>query len=199
MGKKKVNEVKEVDSDSADDAEEVIEEVKEAPKINKKTGKPYLSDEEKLKIRRENMQKAIEAKQQKNNITKSLKEKKKELTKVELEQKKKELEELEQRLEEKKQEEARLLSSRRTKPKAQPIKPIKPKKVVEVEDDSDDEDDPEEEKIIVKRKKNKSLPVVNEEDYTQLIKQSAVEQLQKRLENERIRMSLLSIAPNYRF
>ena len=94
------------------------------------------------------------------------------------------------------QEEARLLSSRRTKPKAQPIKP---KKVVEVEDDSDDEDDPEEEKIIVKRKKNKSLPVVNEEDYTQLIKQSAVEQLQKRLENERIRMSLLSIAPNYRF
>jgi hypothetical protein len=196
MGKKKVNEVKEVDSDSGDDIEEVIEEVKEAPKINKKTGKPYLSDEEKLKIRRENMRKAIEAKQQKNDITKSLKEKKKELTKVELEQKKKELEELEQRLEEKKQEEARLLSSRRTKPKAQPTKP---KKVVEVEDYDDEEDDPEEEKIIVKRKKNKSLPIVNEEDYTQLIKQSAVEQLQKRLENERIRMSLLSIAPNYRF
>lgn len=195
MGKKKANEVYEVDNEYEYDTEEVVEEVKEAPRINKKTGKPYLSDQEKKRIRQENMKKAIEAKQQKNEITKSLKEKKKELTKVELEQKKKELEEIEQRLEQKRQEELKLLSSRRTKTKAQPVKP---KKVVEVEED-DEDDDEEEEKIIVKRKKCKQLPVVNEEDYSQLIKQSAVEQLQKRLENERIRMSLLSIAPNYRF
>jgi hypothetical protein len=139
------------------------------------------------------MRKAIEAKQRKNDITKGLKEKKKELTKVELQEKLRQLEEIEQKLEAKKQEELKLLSSRRSKPKA----PVKPKKVVEVEDD-DDDDEEEEEKIIIKRKKGRQ-PVVNDDDYSHLIKQSAVEQLQKRLENERIRMSLLSIAPNYRF
>ena len=192
MGKKKVDEVKEVETEHEDYTDEGIDEVQEVPKINKKTGKPYLSDEEKKRIRQENMRKAIEAKQAKNDITKGLKEKKKELTKVELQEKLRQLEEIEEKLEAKKQEELKLLSSRRTKPKA----PVKPKKVVEVE--VDDDDDEEEEKIIIKKKKGRQ-PVVNDDDYSHLIKQSAVEQLQKRLENERIRMSLLSIAPNYRF
>jgi hypothetical protein len=68
-------------------------------------------------------------------------------------------------------------------------------------EEDDEESEPEEQIIVRRKKKPVSVPVVHQgqDDYSQLVKLSAVEQLQKRLENERIRMSLLSIAPNYRF
>lgn len=187
MGRKKVKEVYEENEVYEDEQEEVEAQVNEAPKLNKKTGKPLLSDEEKRAIRLQNMQKAIEAKKKKNEITKTLKEKKKELSQIELDKQKKELDEIQKQIELKRQQDA----------KQKPAKPVK--KVVKKIIEEDDEESEPEEQIIVKRKKKPAMPVVNEDDYSHLIKQSAVEQLQKRLENERIRMSLLSIAPNYRF
>jgi hypothetical protein len=188
MTRKKINRVYE-DNEEYEEydekQEDVEEEVKEPPRISKKTGKPLLSNEEKLKIRRENMAKAIEAKKQKNDITRTLKEKKKELTQIELERQKKELEEIQRQIELKQQI------------KAKPVKKV----VKQIIEEDDEESEPEEQIIVRRKKKPVSVPVVHQgqDDYSQLVKLSAVEQLQKRLENERIRMSLLSIAPNYRF
>lgn len=188
MARKKVTEVYEDNEEYEDEQLEEVAQEKEAPRISKKTGKPLLSDEEKRAIRVQNMQKAIEAKKKKNEITKTLKEKKKELTQIELEKQKKELEEIQRQIELKKQQDAK-------QARAKPVKKI----VKQIIEEDDDESEPEEQIIVRRKKKPASVPVVHEDDYSQLVKQSAVEQLQKRLENERIRMSLLSIAPNYRF
>jgi hypothetical protein len=101
-----------------------------------------LSDEEKLKIRRENMAKAIEAKKQKNDITRTLKEKKKELTQIELERQKKELEEIQRQIELKQQI------------KAKPVKKV----VKQIIEEDDEESEPEEQIIVRRKKKPVSVP-----------------------------------------
>ena len=187
MARKKVQEVHEVYDDELEPVEDDIKDIQDEPvKLSKKTGKPLLSDEEKRAIRVKNMQKAILAKQAKNDITKTLKEKKKELSNVELDRQKRELEDIKEQIELKKQELANSKSKKAPvkRPKARPV---------EVEE-YDDEDSEPEEQVIVRHKK----PIA-QANYSKLVKQSAIEQLQKNLENERIKMSLLSIAPNYRF
>lgn len=161
-------------------------------KINKKTGKPLLTDEERRQIRIENLQRAKKAKEERDAITTTLKQSKKELTQLELERQKQELELVKKRIDE--------IS---TKPL-----PKKLTKKIVVEETDDDE---EEEEVVVKPKRAPRKPQAprqpqpptqshyQEPSYTHLVKQSAAEQIRQRLENERIKMALLSIMPSYKF
>lgn len=191
---RKVAKVQEVYNDAEEedvtDVEEVSNIHKEpSVKLNKRTGKPLLSDEERKQIRLENLAKAKEAKQKKNDITKTLKQSKKELTSLELQKQKEELEAIKQRIE----------TINTQKPKQKP----KPNKKINIgEDDDEDEYD---EEIVERPHKTRTQPVrksVNQNgkvDYGHLVKESATEQMRKQLENERIKMAMLSIMPTYRF
>jgi len=183
----------------ADDAEEYDiteeEEIHEGSKeqvvvkVSKRTGKPLLSEEERRQIRLENLEKAKRAKQEKNNITKTLKQSKKELTQLELQKQKEELEAIKQKIE--------TMNTQKQQPKP------KPKKKIIVQEE--DEEEEEEEQVIVQPKRTRAQPVrrpvqqTQDVDYSNLVRQSAAEQIRKQLENERIKMAMLSIMPNYRF
>lgn len=153
-------------------------------KLNKKTGKPLLSDEEKRQIRIENLQRAKKAKEERDAITTSLKQSKKELTHLELERQKEELELVKKKIDE--------ISS----------KPM-PKKLTRkqaVQEQYEDED--EEEEVIVKPKRAqrpRQAVQHQEPSYSNLVKQTAADQIRQRLENERIKMAMLSIMPSYKF
>jgi len=177
----RVAKVAEVDNDTEDD--NIVEE--QAPRISSKSGKPLLSDEQRRQIRLQNLEKAKKAKQEKNDITKTLKQSKKELTQLELQKQKEELEAVKQKIE-----------VMNTKPKP------KPKKKILIQQEEEDEEEDEEETVGIQPKRTRvKKPIVQEQDvdYSSLVKQSAAEQIRKQLENERIKMAMLSIMPSYRF
>jgi hypothetical protein len=182
---KKIAKIPEVADDLIDETIEEPEPVQSLPvKLNKKTGKPLLSDEEKRQIRIENLQRAKKAKEERDAITTSLKQSKKELTHLELERQKEELELVKKKIDE--------ISS----------KPM-PKKLTRkqaVQEQYEDED--EEEEVIVKPKRApraRQAAQHQEPSYSNLVKQTAADQIRQRLENERIKMAMLSIMPSYKF
>lgn len=177
---RKIAKIPEVQDDPVDDIEEAPEEVK----INKKTGKPYLTDAEKRQIRIDNLEKAKIAKLERDAITTSLKQSKKELTQLELAKQKEELEIVKKRIDE------------INKPKPDRKKPVK-KMIVEEQYDDEEED---EEVVVQPKKASRPRKAVGQEtSYSHLVKQSAAEQIRQRLENERIKMAMLSIMPSYKF
>ena len=161
--------------------EEDQEQMKTEVKVNKKTGKPLLSDEEKKKIRLANLEKAIQAKREKGAVTTLLVKSKKELSDLQVQRTREELAVVNKQIEKMKN--------------GQQVAKTKPKKKKIIVEDTDEETD-EEEEVVVKPKKKVAKPDV---DYGHLLKQSAAEQIRKNLENEHIKMAMLSIMPGYRF
>jgi hypothetical protein len=183
---KKIAKIPEIADDLIDETIEEPEPVQSLPvKLNKKTGKPLLSDEEKRQIRIENLQRAKKAKEERDAITTSLKQSKKELTHLELERQKEELELVKKKIDE--------ISSK-------PMPKKLTRKQQAVQEQYEDED--EEEEVIVKPKRTpraRQQTVQQEPSYSNLVKQTAADQIRQRLENERIKMAMLSIMPSYKF
>ncbi len=178
---KKIAKIPEV-AEHLTDEQQTLEEpepVQSLPvKLNKKTGKPLLSDEEKRAIRIENLQRAKKAKEERDAITTTLKQSKKELTHLELERQKQELDLVKKKIDE--------ISS-----KPMPKKLTRKQVVQEQDDDEDDE-----EEIVQTRARRQPTQEVG---YSHLVKQTAADQIRQRLENERIKMAMLSIMPSYKF
>ena len=171
---KKIAEVIKEDIEEPEDTEEP-EENEPEPVIEKvkltKKGKPYLTDEERREIRLNNLKKATDAKLR---------------YKKEREQQEKHI--MKQVI---KNEKNKVIENE----KPQKTSIVKKKKQVIIEESESDE---EVEKIIIRRKKNK--PVQYEEaDYISLIKQNTKDTIQQKLENERLKMAMLSIMPSYKF
>jgi hypothetical protein len=64
------------------------------------------------------------------------------------------------------------------------------------------EDEDEEEEVIVKPKRaprTRQAVQHQEPSYSNLVKQTAADQIRQRLENEHIKMAMLSIMPSYKF
>lgn len=78
-----------------------------------------------------------------------------------------------------------------------PVKTSKKTKKVKTPEESDDDDSSSssEEEIIVRRKKNnkKKIAVYAEDDYVNLVQKSAQEKLKERLNNERVKLAMLSL------
>jgi hypothetical protein len=185
---KKIAKIPEV-AEHLTDEQQTLEEpepVQSLPvKLNKKTGKPLLSDEEKRAIRIENLQRAKKAKEERDAITTTLRRSKKELTHLELERQKQELDLVKKKIDE--------ISS-----KPMPKK-LTRKQVVQEQDDEEDDED-EEEEVIAKPKQTRARRQPTQEvGYSHLVKQTAADQIRQRLENERIKMAMLSIMPSYKF
>jgi len=159
--------------------------------ISKKTGKTMLSEDERQRIRLANLAKAHEAKKQKGDMSKDLKQTMMELKKISILKKKEDIEEMKRLIakykdmDKKKHDESEKVETC--------VKPKKKGKIIVQEED--DEDESEEEEVIIKRK----APKQKTQDYGALIKQNAIDKIKKDLENERLKMAMLSIMPNYKF
>lgn len=175
---------KKTESINQKDQEENQEITEEKPevRINKKTGKPLLSKEELHQVRLTNLKRAEEAKRLKREQN----AKKEEEYVAQVPIKKEVIEEVP-------------IKQETTKPvKVNNKSKPKPKTKIIYENDDEDSDD-EYEKVIVRRKKNKPVKVIDEDDYVSMIKKSTTEQIQRNLENERIKMLMSSISSSYRF
>jgi hypothetical protein len=183
---KKIAKIPEVPENLIDEQPQNLEDpepVQSLPvKLNKKTGKPLLTDEERRQIRIENLQRAKKAKQERDAITTTLKQSKKELTHLELERQKQELDLVKKKIDE--------ISS-----KPMPRKLTRKQAVQEQDDEEDDE-----EEVVAKPKQTRARRQPTQEvPYSHLVKQTAADQIRQRLENERIKMAMLSIMPSYKF
>lgn len=167
--------------DTYQENQEITEEKPEV-RINKKTGKPLLTKEELHQVRLTNLKRAEEAKRLKREQN----TKKEEEYMAQVPIKKEVIEEVP-------------IKQETTKP-VKVNNNSKPKTKTKIIYENDDEDsDDEYEKVIVRRKKNKPVKVIDEDDYVSMIKKSTTEQIQRNLENERIKMLMSSISSSYRF
>lgn len=144
-----------------------------------KSSKPKKEMTEKQKeVRLKNLQKAL----LKRKENKELREKEVEISKLEKEKMKKDkLDDLENR-------KLQLTQSKETEPS-------KKTKVIEPEPEEDYSSSSSEEEIIVRRRKpnKKKIPVYDEDEYVNLVKQTAQEKLKERLNNERVKMAMMSL------
>ena len=95
------------------------------------------------------------------------------------------------------------------KPKEQEIKPIKKKKIIKKivyqEASSSDSDDADEVEVVkVKKNKNKKVEEKpqpqqqnNNNSYSNLLYESSIDNLKNRMMNERAKMLVMSVMPNY--
>ena len=94
------------------------------------------------------------------------------------------------------------------KPKEEEIKPIKKKKIIKKivyqEASSSDSDDADEVEVVkVKKNKNKKVEEKpqpqqnNNNSYSNLLYESSIDNLKNRMMNERAKMLVMSVMPNY--
>jgi len=156
-----------------------------------------LSERE-LSSRRQNLQKAIEAKKAKALLKKKTYEEELELETLKSEKqeaiKKKEKEMLEKEIQDirgRKEVEEDEIQDEDIVQKPVKTDKKKKKKIIEVSEDSSSS----EEEIIVRRRKphKKEIPVYQENDYVKLVQESAQNQLRKKLEEDKIRIAMSSL------
>lgn len=159
--------------------QEIVNEV-----VDEKPKKPKKEMTEKQKeVRMKNLQKAL----QKRKENKELREKEVEISKLEIQKKK--INQLEQ-LELKKATLSAEISKKIPEKKKTERKPDP-----EPEPESDYSSSSSEEEVIVRRKKphKKKIPVYDEDEYVNLVRQTATEKLKERLNNERVKMAMMSL------
>lgn len=155
--------------------------------------------ERQLQSRRQNLQKAIEARKAKAVYKERARREEVELEKLKLQKqevtRKKEKEVLEKEIKDIKGDEEDEVLEEEDIQQVAKSKPLKPKKKKVIEISEDDESSSSEEEVIVRRRKphKKQVPIYEENDYVKLVQESAQNQLRKKLEEDKIRIAMSSL------